>query len=397
MKTAGIICEYNPFHLGHMGHIEKTRQALGDDTAVVCVMSGNFVQRGDIAVFNKHTRSKTAIFGGADLVIELPVPYVLQSAEGFAGAGVYLLDALGICDHLSFGSESGQLDDLREAAEMITTDKAHEMTKQWLDKGVTYAAAQQKAATEQMGKKAEIFSAPNNVLGIEYIKALKKYNSRMQPVTVQRTGGDHDSDTGFSASALRKELFNEVIPASLMPDSVTAIYKDEIDSGRGPVFLKHMELAVLSRLRAIDDFSDISGVSEGLDQRFKRFTSTEPSIGMILDKIKTKRYTMSRLRRVLMCSVLGIKKEHVKTHPPYIRVLAMNNKGKALLGKSRKISKLPIITKPASVNRLNENSVKLFTLESMSTDFYVLSYRDECNRTGGQEWRHSPAIIDQIL
>ena len=395
MKTAGIICEYNPFHLGHAGHIEKTRQALGDDTAVVCVMSGNYVQRGDFAIFNKHARAKMAISGGADLVIELPSPYVLQSAEGFAEAGVYLLDMLGICNFLSFGSESGHLDDLFEAAEIISSEKSHKLTKEWLGKGITYAAAQQKAATALMGDKAVIFATPNNVLGIEYIKALKKNNSAMRPVTMQRTGGEHDSDTGYSASALRKMFSDENIPASLMPETVTGICKDEINSGRGPVFANRSDLAILSRLRSIDDFSDIPGISEGLDRRFKRYTATEATVASILEKTKTKRYTMSRLRRILMCAVLKISKVHIQTPPPYIKVLAMNNRGKFLLGKARKKAKLPIITKPASVNNMNEHAKELFALEAAATGFYTLFYPNENERKGNLEWLQSPIIIDR--
>jgi len=390
MKTAGIICEYNPFHLGHAGHIKKTKQILGDDTAVICIMSGNYVQRGDFAIFNKHARAKMAVCNGADLVIELPSSYVLQSAEGFAQAGVYILEMLGICDFLSFGSESGHLDDLRTAADAITSGKAHELTKEWLGKGVTYATAQQKAATVLIGEKANIFSSPNNVLGIEYIKALKLYNSTIQPLTVQRTGGDHDSTTGYCASVLRKVFSDGQVPIDLMPDTVTSICNTEIKSGRGPVTVKQAELAVLSRLRSITDFSEVSGISEGLESRFKKYTAVGISINEILENIKTKRYPMSRLRRILMCSVLYIKKEHTRSPPPYIRILAMNDRGKILLGKSRKKAKLPIITKPASVHKMNEQAVGLLNLESAATDFFVLSYQNEEERTGGQEWRRSP-------
>jgi len=392
MKTAGIICEYNPFHLGHAGHIEKTHQALGDDTAIVCVMSGNFVQRGDFAIFNKHARAKMAVNCGADLIIELPAPYVLLSAEGFAEAGVYLLDSLGICDYLSFGSEDGDINTLTDAANTIVSGRADTITKQWLNKGVSYASAQQKAADVLLGARADVFRSPNNVLGIEYIKALRKYGSKMQPLTVLRTGGGHDSDTGYSASALRKALIRGSLPDELMPQSAAAVCLEEIISGRGPVSVKNAELAVLSRLRAIGSYSGLQGASEGLERRFKRFAACEPSVASILKKVKTKRYTMSRLRRMLMCAVLGISNEDTVHPPPYIRVLAMNPTGMELLGAVRKKTKLPVIIKPASVHKQNDSVKRMFSIEAAATDFYALLYPKEDERVGGWEWRQSPIV-----
>jgi len=396
VKTAGIICEYNPFHLGHLGHIEKTKEIIydthGSDVAVVCVMSGNFVQRGDFAIFNKQARAKMAILSGADLVIELPTPYVLQSAEGFTKAGVYLLDKLGVCDYVSFGSELGDINVLRCAADAIASEAANELTRQWLDTGISYASAQQKAANAVMGVQGEVFNTPNNVLGIEYIKALNCYASKIEPITVKRTGGQHDSDAGYSASAVRKQLLGDGLPISLMPDSVSVICTDEISSGRGPVSVNHAEQAILSRLRAIEDYSFIPNISEGLEKRFKRYATTEASISSILKKVKTKRYTMARIRRILMCAALGITKECIIKPPPYIRVLAMNATGMKLLNKARIKAKLPVITKPASVYDLNDTAVKLFELEASATDFYVLAYPKVEARKGAQEWRTSPII-----
>ena len=394
MKTVGIICEYNPFHLGHASHIEQTRLALGGDAAVVCVMSGNYVQRGDFAIFNKHARAKMAIHSGADLIIELPTPYALLSAEGFAKAGVFILDKLGICEYLSFGSESGSIETLHDAALAIASDKAQTLTKAWLGKGMSYASAQQKAADALLGARADVFKSPNNVLGIEYIKALEKYGSTMRPITVRRTGGDHDGDTGYSASALRKVLLRGSVPLALMTGPAAAASLEEIVTGRGPVSIKKAELAVLSRLRALDDYSNVPGASEGLDHRFKRFAASESSVSAILKQVKTKRYTMSRLRRMLMCATLGIKKEDVSDPPPYIRVLALNETGMNLLGMARKKAELPIITKPASVLKQSDFAVRLYNLEAAATDFYVLAYPKEEERVGGQEWRQSPIVVE---
>jgi predicted nucleotidyltransferase len=259
--------------------------------------------------------------------------------------------------------------------------------------GLPYASARQKAAEAVLGAKANLMKSPNNLLGIEYLRALDTYDSRMQPLTVRRSGGEHDSDGGYSASALRKALLNGRIPLELMPGAAVAVCMEEMVSGRGPVFMKRYEQAVLSRLRAVTDFSVMPGASEGLDIRFKRYATIEPTVDSILTHVKTKRYAMSRLRRLLMCAVLGISAEVTQKPPPYIRVLAMNDTGKKLLGLARKKTELPVITKPASVHRASNRISGLFHLEAAATDFYVLAYADESQRCGGQEWKHSPVIV----
>jgi len=394
MTVAGIISEYNPFHLGHAAHIEKTRQVLGGDSAIVCVMSGNYVQRGDMAVFNKHARATMAVLCGADLVVELPTPYALSSAEGFAEAGVHILDNLGICDYLSFGSESGDVGELHETAAAIVSPEAQATMKQWLKKGLSYASAQQKATDAVLGAGSDVLRSPNNLLGIEYIKALTRTGSAMSPMTVQRTGGAHDGGSGFSASALRTMLERSESPWAFMPKSAVTVAAEEMAAGRGPVFLKSCELAVLARLRSIKDFSKLPGATEGLDNRFLRYAASEPTVAAILAGVKTKRYTMSRLRRMLMCACLGITAKDTQKPPSYIRVLAMNKTGMKLLSSAGKNTQIPIINKPASVNRLSENAIKLFTREADATDFYVLAYPDADRRIGGQEWRQTPVVVD---
>jgi len=397
MKTAGIICEYNPFHLGHAGHIEKTRRLLGGDCAVVCVMSGNFVQRGDVAVFRKHARAKMAVLSGADLVVELPAPYALSSAEGFAHAGVFILDSLGVCDAVSFGSESGDIGALREAAAAIVTPEADALVKEWLGNGMPYASVLQKAADAVLGPQSELFKTPNNLLGIEYIKAIAALSSPLAPITVERTGGDHDGETGYSASALRKTLLRGGEPWELMPEAAAAVCMEDISAGLGPVFASQLELAIMARLRATPDFSALPGAAEGLDRRFARCAASEPSVADMLAKIKTKRYAMSRIRRMLMCACLGITAVDTKAPPPYIRVLAMNNTGMELLRAARKKSRLPVITKPASVIKLGGRAKELFDLEAAATDFYALAYPDARNRSGGREWRDTPPVLPPSL
>ena len=393
MKTVGIICEYNPFHLGHAGHIEKTKEALDGDACIICVMSGNFVQRGDFAVFNKHARAKMAVLNGADVVIELPSPYALLSAGEFAKAGVYLLNELCICDYISFGSESGEIEQLRIAADVITTDRAQMHIKERMAQGLSYATAQQKAADEQLGEKSNIFGKPNNILAIEYIKAINEMKSPIQPITIKRFGGEHDSSTGYSATALRKILSNGDIPVENMPGAAIAVCMEEIVLERGPVYIKEAEQAIMARLRNIKDFSCISGSTDGLDRRFLKYATVMPTVISLIESIKSKRYAMSRIRRMLMCAVLNITNEDVKRPPPYIRILAMNEKGKETLRKARKLTKLPIITKPASIYKNNKQAVRIFELEAMATDFYALAYAKTDYRTGGGEWKQSPVIV----
>ena len=395
--TAGIICEYNPIHNGHLHQIEQTRQHLGHDCAIVCVMSGNFVQRGDFAVFSKHARAEAAIYAGADLVIELPTPYALSSAEGFARAGVYLLQNLHICDYISFGSESGDIASLTAAATAMASPDAARLTKQHLDSGISYAAARQSAADTILGPLAGVFKSPNNLLGIEYIKAITELGGEapLKPFTVQRVGDMHDSATGCSGSALREILYRGDAPWSHMPQASADVYKREIAHGRGPVSLGHAELALMSRLRAamLDDFAALPGVSEGIEHLFLKCAMSQPTVAEVLNEVKSKRYAMSRLRRMLMCLCLGITAEDTAAPPPYIRVLAMNNAGRSLLKKAQAKTTLPIITKPASVHALPHNARNLFNKEAAATDLYTLAYADKHSRHGGQEWTISPCVV----
>ena len=396
MKIIGIICEYNPFHLGHQGHIEKTIKMFGEDEcAIIGVMSGNYVQRGDLAIFNKHARAEAAVRCGADLIIELPTPFALSSAEGFARAGVHILDSTGVCEYISFGSEAGSIEPLHKVANALNSDEADILTKKWLITGLPYAAARQKAADEILGAGSAILASPNNLLGIEYIIALSAINSTITPVTVSRTGGMHDGDSPYAASTLRKMLTGGEEPWAFMPDYAADVYKKEISLGRGPVSIKHCESAILSRLRIYESYDELFGASEGLEHRIIKHAKKESTIDAILRKTKTKRYVMSRLRRMMLCASLNITKDDVKNPPPYIRVLAMNKTGMRILKDMRKRSKLPIITKPASVHKLDSFAANMFFKEVAATDLYTLAFSNENERIGGGEWLESPRIINQ--
>ena len=395
METAGIICEYNPLHFGHAAHIEKTRAALGGECGIVCAMSGNFVQRGDFAAFGKHARAEAAVRCGADLVVEIPSPYVLLSAEGYAAAGVHILDKLGLCGYLSFGSESGDLGALKEVAGALVSEEAEERTREWLGKGLPYASARQRAAEAVLGGRSEALMSPNNLLGVEYLKAIGAQKSALKPMTVRRSGGAHDGDCGYSASALRGKMqAGDPTWQDMMPRAAAEVFLREAAGGRGPVSVASYELAMLSRLRALGDFSGLPGASEGLDRRFLRYAASEPTVARVLEGAKTKRYAMSRIRRMMLCACLGIADADSREPPPYIRVLAMNRRGMGLLREARGRAELPIITKPASAGRIPGRAAEIFAKESAATDFYVLAFRDEDEKSGGREWRQTPVVID---
>ncbi len=395
MKIVGIICEYNPIHNGHIRQIAATRAAIGDDAAIVCVMSGNFVQRGDIAVFQKHARAAAAIEGGADLVLELPLPYVLSSAENFALGGVRLLNALGSITHLSFGSEAGEIGCLQEAAHCLKTDAADVRIREELKSGASYAAARYLAAQQLMGKKAEVLKSPNNILAVEYLKAIEATASRMTPVTVRRIGSGHDTNGPESASHLRGLLKKGFAPWDIMPEHAAEIYKEEIACGRGPVFIQALDTALLSRLRLLPDdaYHRLPDATEGLGDRLRRYARTMPTFESVLKATKTKRYALSRLRRMALCAVLSITKEDVRLAPPYIRVLALGNTGRTLLREFNEKSSLPVITKPAAVKSIGGHALSMFQMEAAATDFYVLACPEPSNRTGGQEWIMSPRFL----
>ncbi len=395
MNIVGIICEYNPIHNGHLRHMASTRGAVGGDAAIVCVMSGNFVQRGDLAVFEKHVRAQAAVLCGADLVLELPLPYALSSAERFARGGVALLDALGVVTHLSFGSEAGEIAPLLELAEGLLAPETAALLRDEMKSGISYPAACHKAARRLMGDRADLLSTPNNVLGIEYLKALIELGSAITPVTVRRTGTQHDGPGPESASHLRRLFKGSQQPWRLIPAPAAALYQDAVKNGRGPVFIENAEQAVLSRLRMLPRpaWADLPDATEGIQDRLMRYAGTEPTLSAVLEAAKTKRYPLSRLRRMALCAALGLTDGDSRQMPPYARVLAMNRRGAEILRQIKAASGLPVITKPAQAKLLPGPARALFQKESDATDFYVLAYPGASNRAGGQEWTISPRLV----
>ncbi|MDR1589519.1 MAG: nucleotidyltransferase family protein [Oscillospiraceae bacterium] len=395
MKAAGIICEYNPFHIGHAEHIERTRRALGD-CAIVCCMSGNFVQRGELAVFAKHARAEAAVLCGADLVVELPPPHALSSAERFARSGVRMLDALRVCEYISFGSESGNLESLKAAARALDTERAGEIIRRELAKGMPYAGARTAAALEILADGAPRPDAPNDMLGVEYLRAIAAERSAMTPLAVRR-GSARGGDGSPSASALRAELTaGRAGWERFVPPPAAEIFRREIVAGRAPVPAEGCEAAALSRLRSLgrEAYLSLPDSTDGAGERLLRFALREPTLRAVAEGAKTKRYVMSRLKRMIMCACLGITSRDADEPPRYIRVLAANGAGRALLREIKARAGVPVITKPASAKRLPREALAQFVKTAAATDYYVLAYPDERARRGGQEWTTSARIID---
>lgn len=399
VAAVGVIAEYNVFHGGHAWQLGEVRRRLGADTAVVVCMSGNFVQRGDFAILAKHARAEAAVLAGADLVLELPTPWSAATAERFAQGGVAVLAGTGVVTHLSFGCECGSLEPLQRVAEGLARDSYHERLRRFLGEGMTFAAARQAAlsAPELAGDAARCLASPNNALAVEYLRALD--GCGIQPLALPRMGAGHDSQEPgeyLSASAIRHKILSGSGDwRPFVPASTAAILDREIAARRAPVSMAACERAVLARLRTMTekDFSAYDGGGEGLYHRFYHAVHSAAGLEDILTAAKTKRYPLARLRRMLLYSYLGVQPPGRGETPPYLRVLAANARGRALLGEMRKTAALPILTRPGSVRRLDRAAQDLFALESRCTDLYTLAFPALVQAKPGSEYTANPVML----
>lgn len=391
MKLVGIVSEYNPFHNGHAYQIEETRATVHGESAIVCVMSGDFVQRGEAACFSKHARAEAAVMSGADLVIELPVPWALSSAEGFARGAVGLLGGLNCINLLSFGSECGDINIINALATAIMDPAVIYATTEEMKSGISYASARQVALERKYGQIAKHLEAPNNILAAEYVKAINELHLRIEPMTIQRQGAGHDKPGG-SASDVRLRLREGKSIRGLVPKEVKTILSREQKMGRGPVNMDILEDAIISRLRMLDEraYTNLPDAGEGLGNRLFAAAHEETTLDGIISATKTKRYAMSRIRRMCMCAALGITAEMSAGLPPYARVLSASDQGKAALRIITEKSRVPIITKPASVKNYAPECHDLFAIESAAHDLYVMGYKANAERRGGGDYRTSP-------
>ena len=383
METAGIVAEYNPFHRGHAWHIAETRRRLGGDAPVVCVMSGHWVQRGECALADKWLRAALALDRGADLVVELPTPWAMASAESFARGAVSLLAATGVVDVLSFGSETGELAPLEEAAAALDAPDYPERLRAALGRGLSFPAARQEAAG------AACLSAPNNNLGVEYLRALKALGSTIRPLTVPRQGAGHDGPAagGFASASELRRLLRAGRGEEAAP-YLTAPWSGELAD------MQHIERAVLARLRTMGegDWAALpdGGGAEGLPSRLAKAAREAVSLEDFYTRAKTRRYPHARLRRLALAAFLGLRAAERPAAPPYVRVLGLGGRGRALLRKMKDTCPLPVIVKPAQARELDGPARTLFESEARYTDLYGLCFPTP--RPCGGEWTHSPVV-----
>ena len=370
MSRIGIIAEFNPLHLGHKYLIEQAKK-LGE---VVCVISSNFVQRGDTAIFEKRTRTKMALNCGADLVLEMPVCYSMSTAQNFALFGVTALAAAG-CDTLMFGSEVGDSKELLNTAEILLSDVFSQKLSEKIKSGITFAKARQLAA-EECGAMVGLLEGANNNLAIEYIIASKNIGANFKFLTVKRLGTGHDSgivDGNFASASLIREKMYEgdfAFAKKYMPSQAASLIEDAKISK-----ISNLENAILTvlRMKTIDELRALPDISEGIENKLFLAIRVATSLEEVYNNVKTKRYTLARIRRLVLSAFLGFDNSFFMQKPEYIRVLGFNKTGEEIISECCKTSKIPIILKASEVKDLSEKAQKMFEVESKATDVYFLS------------------------
>lgn len=408
MKTVGLITEYNPFHNGHAYHIEKAKMLTGADRVIV-VMSGDFVQRGAPAVMPKHLRAESALLSGASLIIELPVCFATGSAEYFAQGSISLLNRLGCIDSICFGSECGDLHLLKEIAQILADEPIEYQTalKQALKEGASFPAARQEALNIYSDKYSEILASPNNILGIEYLKALAKIHSKMEPFTIKRIGaGYHDMDIDgqfSSATAIRSDIYqladvnssSESLPLThiqtQVPSSCHELMKKNYQT-RYPVKADDFSLLLKAKLlsETAGSLSHYLDMNPELANRILRLRNDYLSFEQFCDLLKTKELTRSRISRSFIHVLLGITNDWLtamKAPAPYARILGFRRDHADLLGILKRTSGIPLITSPARAV-LADTAYQMLELdiyasnlyESVITDLYGTPFHNELTK-----------------
>ncbi len=368
MKITAIISEFNPFHKGHKYLIDKARE--NGATHIVAVMSGNFVQRGESAVFSKWDRAKIALENGVDLVVENPLIFATASAQRFAFGGVGVIKGLGCVDEIAFGSESGDINELIKVADFIAEDNFSQEIQKYLKEGVSFPQAREMAISEKYGEEyGKILSSPNNILACEYISESKKAGLNIDFFTISRIGAEHDGkekDGYYSASDLREKLRNKT-------ETDDEIFEDIRNKCKAFDFTK-LETAILVKLRSFtaEDFRNLPDVSEGMENRLYSAAQNSTSLDEFFELVKTKRYTLSRIRRICLCALLDIVKSDVSLPVTYVRVIGFNENGREILKIARDTASLPVVMKYSDIKSLDEKAQHVFETESKATDVFAL-------------------------
>ena len=400
MRICGIVAEYNPFHLGHARHLAETRRLVGADAALVCCMSGDFIQRGEAALLPKRLRAEAAVRCGADLVLELPAPYALRSAEGFAEAAVAVLAGLNVVTDLSFGAEDADAALLQSLADTLLEHRTVQDTLTALKTGVSYAAARERALYARIQEQAALLRRPNNILAVEYCKAVRRQNLPWTLHAVARVGAPHDGGTAEqglpSASFLRAALRGgDASALEFLPPGSRAVMERALDEGLALLDGERLEHAMLDRLCRLtpEDFGALPDASEGLEHRLCAAVRACRTVEAVCAAAKTRRYPLARIRRLLCCAWLDFPAALTALPPPYVRVLALNDRGRAVLRLAADECTLPIVNKPAHIRELSARAQRVFAAAAQAHDLYALTLPAWEKLRLGADWQQGALYL----
>ena len=389
MKLAAIIAEYNPFHNGHKYQIDKARELLGEDLAIVAIMSGNYTQRGELAIADKTCRAKAAVLSGVNLVIELPFPYSCSSAEIFATSGVHIANAIG-ADYLVFGSECGDISALESTADVLGSkefeDALDNIKSNKDNDSLGYPQLLESAYKKIVMPDMRIdISSPNNILEIEYIKAIKAQKSSITPITIKRNGAGYSDSlikegcAHQSATAIRSLMAKSDYSAlEYIPKDAKIVFGKALEQGLMPASIEKLSPAIISSLR-LNSASDIKifDADFGLYNRLSKLSMKTNSISSLATLAETKKHTKARIRRAIFNSFFGVTSSLVKELPSYVQVLAMDNVGRQVLKRIKKMSSLPCITKPSDYSELSDLVISQKELSNKADAIYALALPGE--------------------
>ena len=394
-RVLGIIAEYNPFHNGHLYHIARTKQETNAQY-IVAVISGNFVQRGNTSIVNKWVKARMALLNGVDLVIELPTVYSISSAENFAEGAIKIFNSLGVVDTISFGMEASDISTLNNIANVLYSEPKEYITMlgHELKKGNSFPKARENALMVYLNdikRYANVLSGSNNILAIEYLKAMKKTKSTITPIGIKREkvlyNDKYIVDEFASATAIRKMLMTNQLNdiSKVMPRNSYLKLGEELKNGHYVIDLSRFEKEIIYTLRkmSVTDVAKLPDVSEGLETSIKNAADSCNTLEELINIVKTKRFTQTRIQRILLYALLGIDKKKMETSrkiTPYVRVLGFNNKGKELISEMMNLNpKLNVVT---SVKKYidevaNKNLKEMLETDILATNIYTLGYHSD--------------------